>query len=365
VPRSLEEVLGYVALGRIITSVRPGIPDPLPPQFRDREGTFGIRRPYRGKSVRYLKVKGQRRTALRTEYGSPAVRRVQLPLDEAQANMLHSFHELEPFDWLLMQRLRAYESYEQRGAEEEVTRQMAGFADLFENLEIATTNMAVGNGLIYFDQNGNLLPTSAGATLIVDYGIPAANKGQVSGIIGLSWADPNALIDEDVRMLKLQVVQKTGYELRYAFYGSNIPGYLFRNTQLQNYFVRNPEINQRFVSSNEIGNFLDLQWIPAYKAFFVDQTETIQQTWPADQVSFWPEIGPENYEFLAGSYGVPRSFGPTVSAAAAMGQIEEVFGRFAYAVPMHNPPSVTAFAGNTWLPLPKVPESIIIADVVP
>jgi hypothetical protein len=363
VAKAVEELLSYTALGRVITSVRRGIPDPLPPEFRGKAG--GTRQEYRGNGVRSVVVKGTRRTAQRTEYGSPAVRRAQLPIEAKEFKMLHSFHELQPFDWLLLEKLRSYTEYEQRGAAQEVTRQMEGFADLFENLEVASVLHAIVKGHIYFDANGNLLPTSSGNTLDVNYGIPANNQNQLNGIIAASWATAGTDIAGDIREIKKRALQETGYQLKYAFYGSNIPGYLYSNTQMKEFLVRTPDWQTKYSSTNEIGMFLDLIWVPIWMAFYEDSAGTVQDVAIADNVVFTPEPTVDWYEWMVGSYGVPKNFNPSMSAAAALGDIQEVYGRFAYAVPDHNPPCVRPYAGNTWLPAIKVPEVVYIADVVP
>ena len=62
---------------------------------------------------------------------------------------------------------------------------------------------------------------------------------------------------------------------------------------------------------------------------------------------------------------VPRSFNAAANMAAGIASLEQVTGRFAYAVPIHNPPTVQMLAGDTFLPVWKVPDAIFQADVTP
>lgn len=358
--KSLEQILGYVPLTGLIQAIKTGIPDNLPPSFTSTKSEVP------GNSGRYTQVKGTRRTARLAQYGSPAVKRELKGVESKDVKSLHTFEQIE-MDPLTLQQLRNYDNYDiQRLGIQEVDRQQSEFAVYFDNLRLSATYSMLANGKIWFDSSGNLLPTSSGAQVTVDYGISANNQNQLNGIITASWATANTDIPSQLRNLRIRAAELTGYPLKYAFYGVNIPSYLTQNNYVLDYLSRNPNFAQRFLEVAEIPDGLfGLTWVPVYTSFFEDSAGTNQTFFGSDTVVFTPEISREIYELLEGTFMVPRSFNAAANMAAGIASLEQVTGRFAYAVPIHNPPTVQMLAGDTFLPVWKVPDAIFQADVTP
>jgi hypothetical protein len=61
---------------------------------------------------------------------------------------------------------------------------------------------------------------------------------------------------------------------------------------------------------------------------------------------------------------VPTTVDIQTSAVAAMNSLKLVYGMFGYGIASHNPPGVTSYYGDTFLPVIKNPEVEFIADVV-
>lgn len=357
---SLEQLFSQVYLTGTIQAVKTGIPDKLPPAFSS------IKRQTVGDSGRYSQFRGVRKAARRVSYGAAALARELRPAEIKDVKLLHTLEQIQ-VNPLTLQNLRRFDSYEfQNMGKEEVARQQAEFKVYFDNLRLATTYSMLAKGAIYFNDDGNLLPTSSGAELTVSYQISANNQNQLNGLITASWATANTDIPLQLRNLRKRSAQQTGYELKYAFYGSNVPSYLSNNNYVLDYLARAPAMNAKFLSNGEVPDGLfGFTWVPVYEAFFEDSSSTNQEIFGADTVVFTPEINPEVYELLEGTYAVPSSLNVAGDMAAAMRNMRSVQGVFSYAAVTHNPPGVAMYMGDTFLPVWKVPDALYIADVTP
>jgi hypothetical protein len=318
-----------------------------------------------GDAGRYTVVKGTRRVARLAMYGSPSVKRALAGIEIKDVRLMHTFEHID-LDPLILDRLRGYTSYENDMGKEELDRQVAQFRAHFDNLRVATVTQMLAAGLIYFDGEGNLLPSSSGAVTTIDFQIPANNKNQLNGIIAASWATATTNIPAQINALKTRSLQDTGYPLEIAFYGKNILTYLTQNDYVVDYLSRNPTFAEKFISQNEIPQGLfGLRWIPVYHSFYEDANGTNREIFGADTVTFTPAIDATVYEMLQGSYRVPTTFAVASDARAAVNNFKLVNGMFSYAAPQIDPPSVRLYAGDTFLPVWKVPGALFIADTTP
>lgn len=348
-------------LGKAIKAIIEGIPNPLPPAF------MSVTDQFLGDSARFVQYKATRKTARRTQYGAPAIRRELLPIEERDLKLIHSFEE-KHISVLTYQRLREYENYNvQRMGQMELERQMVEFARIFANLRIAATQQVLANAAFFFDAAGNLLPTSSGAVESISYGISASHQNQLAGIIAASWATATTDIPLHLRQIKKQARRDTGYELKYAFYGENLPSYLTANNFVKDYLSRNyPFAQKEFLENAEIPQGLfGFTWVPVYQTFFEDNASVNQSIFGVDAVTFTPEPNAEWWQQAEGSYQVPTSYNPVQDLASGANSFSTVFGPFAWARPIDNPPTATMFQGDTFLPHLRVPDAIFQADVTP
>ena len=245
-PKTLHQILGGRNLCGVIQRIKPGIPmDILPGGFsrvtRTIEGHVGT----------YFKVTGTRKTAKLATYGSPSKTRTLSGVEEMPVTLFHSIENIAHKPTVLMN-LKSMDDQKQRLGEAEVARQTAEFKQLFVNLRMAAIYLAIANGEIYFDADGNLLPSDT--ALKVDFGVPATvaggggNKGNLAdakanasvlGPVGYSganykWSTAGTGIHLQLKSLKKVARKLTGYPLRYAFYGENILDYFLKNTVILN-----------------------------------------------------------------------------------------------------------------------------------
>lgn len=364
---SVQDILSWVPLTEAVEVVRTGIPKVLPPEFwNTTENVSGV-------NARLIEFSGTRKTAKISPYGAPARQAEKVSLSDRGVILLSSREEVAFRDELL-RILREWEDYkpQQQFAMREIAHQGEQFRQRFENLEVAAVSQTVANGgVLYFDADGNLLPTSSGAALTVDQGVPAGNKGGLDvfgggNIIAASWATSSTNIAQHVFNLQAAAVKKTGFPLKYAFYGANVPGYMSNNDSLKYFWARNQTYNQEYLEKNLVPEkFLDLIWLPANQAFFEDQDGTIQGIFPADGVTFCPEVTKATYTLYRGSELVPTQFGPVADAVAALKSTTEVFGRGRYAKIKDNPVEIIDIGFTHFLPRLKQPAAWFFADTTP
>lgn len=357
--KTIQEILGARNLCGVINAIKAGVPKVLPPSF------YATTRGVEGDHCTYTLVEGTRQTARLVQFGSPSVRRGLRGIKEKAVKLLHSKEHVIHKPATLLNLRNMDSEQKQKLGRQEITRQSADFKQLFTNLRIAAVTQALALGVIYFDDEGNLLPSSSNAVFSLDMQVPANNKNQLNSIIAASWATAGTAIHTHIIELKKAALKATGYALEYAFYGEDILGYFLANTALKEIIWRTPVYQKAFTEGEIPNGFLGLQWIPAYGAFYNDAAGSDQDLWAGDKIVFTPEPSPEWWEIIEGSYPVPTEIGIVGSdAVAALGNIDEVTGMFQYAELLSDPVTIKQIAGDTFLPIIKVPAAIYIADVV-
>ncbi len=358
--KNISQILGAKNLSGVIQTVKGGLAeDLLPPAFLTPNRTV------EGNHCTYRKVAGTRKTARIVQYGSPSQQRNLSGVSEVAATLLHTAENIQ-HDPNVLQNLLAIENEtRQKLGQQEVARKTGEFKQLFLNLRVAAVFSLLANGIIWFNGDGELLPSSSGAVTTVDFGVPAANKNQLGGIIAASWATAGTPIHTHIAALRKYARKATGYRLDYAFYGEDILGYLWANTVLKEIINRFPAFQAAFSAGRVPNGLLDLNWVPIAEAFFNDKDGTNQDFFGGDAVVFTPTPSVDWFEFIEGTYATPSNLG-TVSSdgVAAIGQVSVQQGMFSYAHLTADPVGIKQIAGDTFLPVLKVPEAIFIADVV-
>lgn len=348
--KSLESIIGYVALLEAIETILKGIPDPLPAGFASiTEETVADK-------ARYVVTTGTRQTARQTQYGAPARKRQLRNIGDQNVVLIHSFEEINFSPYVLMQ-LRNYEDYtQQRMGEEEVARQVGNFVELFNNLRIAVRIMMLHNGKLWFDAEGNLLPSSSGSAFSAGAQRSANNENQLNGLVTVPWNQQQADIPGDLRKLKIQSAKDTGFQLKYALYGKSLPDYLTQNDYVIDYLSRNPTWSDKWNSTGDIPDGLfGFTWIPMYTSFFDDQNEAHQEIWDADTVVFTPQPDKRWWSNILGSYPVPTTINVQTNAEQAISSLKVLHGMFGYSYVTMNPVGISSFMGDTIFPALKNP----------
>lgn len=361
--QTLDQILGGANLTGVIQQTSTGIPDVFPASF------YASRRPVDGDTAEYTRIDGSRQTARIAAYGSPSQQRELKNVAKVPVKLVHTIESVLHKPQVLTNLLNFNEPTKQQLGIAEVTRQTRQFRQLFDNLRVASLTSMLFTGNIYFDGLGNLLPTSSGAKVTVNYGVPAGNTAQLNvfgagNILDLTWDNAAAGIATQLTNLKRAARKLTGYPLAHAFYGQNVLDYLLTNNKVKEMMKFNPAANQRTLAGDVPGGLFGLQWHPAYEAFFEDDSGTPQDLVGGDQVLFTPEPTMDWLDWLEGTYPVPASVGAiTPDAIASLGNVSVASGMFSYGQVLSDPVTVKHVAGDTFLPVLKVPKAIFIATV--
>ncbi len=362
---NINDVLGAPQLCGTIQGTQSGIPSVLPPGMFRAGGT--VEKDY----GEYKRVTGARDVARLAAYGAPSTTAQLRDVEVVPIKLLHTVENIQlPIaDYTSLTRDDSL-TIDPDGVQE-IARQVGEFRRRFDNLRVMAATSALFKGAIYYDGMGNLLSSSAGAKTTVDFAIPPGHQGQLNwdtngNLLGTSWDNTAADIDVQVRTLRQVSFRETGYPIRYALYGKNVPTYLTNNTKLSPYFIHNARGNEQYLQSAEIPNpLLGLTWMPAYESFFKDSTGAFQSVVGDDQVVFMPEVSFEWWSWLEGKYPVPTQLGLVGDDAASMlsNGIEKKAGMFAYATLTTDPVALKLVAGDTFIPVLKVPKAVWIATV--
>lgn len=362
----LSNILGYEAMLGVVERVKSGVPsDWLPPAYLRPTKTVP------GHTAQYTRVDGTRTLAQQVVYGAPSKRMGQEGVTKVPVGLIHTFHDILHETTTLMQVMDLNNEARQNMGMQEVDRQTGQFFRKLRDLRVSTVASALALGAIYFDGDGNLLPSSSGAKLSIDFGVPAGNKTQLDilgdgSIIDASWATAGTDIVGQCTEIKRSMLKKSGWQPTTAFYGANIPGYLSTNTSFTSIIRSNPAVADSFKRGVIPPDTAGLNWVPGGDAFYVDADGTIQSWIGDDTVVFAPDPSPDWWQFLEGTYPVPTDLGAiTETAIQQMGSIQEVAGFFSYCKVLDNPVTIQQFAGDTFLPLIASPYAVAIADVTP
>jgi hypothetical protein len=365
--RTLQDVLGYENLTGLINDPKGGVPaDVLPPAFLNTTRTI------QGQTGTYRKVSSTRKTARMVEYSDPSVRRNLTGVSEVPFKCIHAKEHVIHDATTLTQLTNFTDANMQALGKATVAMQTAEFARLFNNLRVSSIYSVFRYGIVYFDADGNLLPSATSALATVDMQVPAGNKDQLDilgggDLISADWSTAGTDINQDIINIKSAALKKNGYPLAYAFYGSSILQYLIDNTSLKNLINGNPGFAQAFLQGDIPDGFMGLKWRPAYDMFYEDADGTIQSWFPSDFVTFTPEPSPDWWEVVQGTYPVPRSVGNVAGdAMALLSQVAAVPGKGSYAfmLPDADPVGIKHVGFDTFLAIPKVPSCIYIGNTV-
>lgn len=365
---TLQEILGYRNLCGITQKIITGIPENILPAAFMTE-TLRVEKD----SGVYKTHNGNRKAAGTVNYGSPSQTVQQIGLREVPFKCIHSFEEMY-HDMAILEALESYDSPEkQEKGMQEISRQVREFSSRFRNLRLIASYSALANGAIYLDSAGKILPNSTGAdsSRTIEFSVPSTNTGHlkaidgVTDIIGGSWATDTTDIAGHIKTIKDTARKRTGYPIRYAFYGANVIGYITKNQNLKN-LVNGSSNNANAFLGNEIPDgFLGLKWRSASECFMEDADGDVHDIFTGDMIVFTPDPAetPDFWDFAVGSYSVPNSINVVSDAVAASSMFTKVYGGFSFAHTNLNPPGIRHCFGDTFLPILRCPESIFIADV--
>ena len=355
---SIQELFSYTYLTEMVQRIKPGLPKLLP------EELFTVKKQVVGDRVSIPKGVGARDTPRAVPYMSPAVAAKKYDLS-LQSTVCMSFNEVMEFGRELVTVYRQWASYgvQDHRAMDLLVYQTENFKKKFDNGRIATVfSLLALDGKVYFDENGNLLPSSSGAALTFDSQVPAGNSGTMGGIFS-TW-NTGADIPSQVLNFKAYALRQTNFPITHAFYGQGVSGRLANNTSFQYYMARNPQYNQFYKETGQIADgVLGLKWIPVQDAYFVDKNGSAQTLFRTDYITFTPDLG-DTYMLIEGSTPIPNDVNQMgTDVESILRGTKEVYGMGSYATAVANPLQLLQYMFDCYAPVITVPESWYWANV--
>ena len=195
--------------------------------------------------------------------------------------------------------------------------------------------------------------TLGGIDISITMDIPAAHKLTIGGGIPLDWNNPAADITTDLTKIKRLPVENAGYPIWRAFTSPEVMNAMIRNDFIQTYFASTPAAGD-FMREGKIGVFWGIEWIE-YDATFKPEGGSVTRYIDKNRVIFVPRPDGEWSELQNGTDVIPTD---------DRRDMQKVSGIYSYTKINDNPAGVTIFAGDNWLPILKIPEAVVMADVL-
>ena len=229
-------------------------------------------------------------------------------------------------------------------------------------------------GVIYIDAGGNVLESSTNALWSLNWGVPAANTGQLArsnffsggtgNIIATKWSDPSALILDQLDELSDAAQRLRVPPPRHVWLFRPNKKWIRNNLQIQKLYnfqtlanrLDNDLKDDSFEINNYVFHFMGATYQPASgppDAPYI----------PVNLAIVTPERGPwflngEGMEYVPGESILKQVAPPTGSVSEVMADFDEKYGDFAYLELAHNPLRVNVFAGSNFLFGLKAPNAI-------
>lgn len=263
-------------------------------------------------------------------------------------NLFYSFNRTQlPVE--VMQALREPGSYTlQRKGATEVARIMTKFRNRQIRFKELAISKIVTQGAVHMDGAGRILDSSSGAVTSASFQVPAANQGNLGGLItGLfstAATDIPAILESIVQQARTNNVPvPTTCWMNRANLAS-----LRNNTKFQTWAANNPQPADRVLSGGMIEGLWGFNWR------FIS---TMYQNVAGSMVPYIPTTGVGSLVLTPDPTGpwikatnglnlIPRTIDVVGTVDEALSQLDSVYGAFAYASMNHNPVQIDAFLGD-------------------
>lgn len=355
---TLPDILQAPNMLGVVQAVKAGLPTKhLPPKLL---GGAGITKAVTGDTFTRYKVSGSQKTARQAAYGAPSRGRTMTGISAGSGKTIYSSENVDMKAADVINLLSADNLQRQNMGEAEWSRMIAESVTLRQNHRVAAITSAFSLGHIYYDADGNLLPSSSNAVIDINYSIPSANVITA----GASWATATTDIIGDLITLQQLALKTSGYPIAHALYGSSVLKYLMTNTNCRDLIVRNVALNNGIINDAVGGLVFSLggiTWWPGYLGFFEDDNGTDQTQITGDNIVFMPEPSPDWYGLIEGTSPVASSAAGG-DPMAALKSITEQQGMFQYATIQTDPVGVKMVYGDNFFPDIKAPGAVFRFD---
>jgi hypothetical protein len=262
-------------------------------------------------------------------------------------NLFYSFNKTV-FEESVMRALREPGSYTlQRMGRTEIARIMGKFRNRQIRFKELVISKILTQGAVWMNNLGVVLDSSSGAVQTADFQLPANNKGNLGGLItGLfstAATDIPAILESVVDQARTNNVPvPTNIWINRTNLSS-----LRNNTKFQTWAANNEGLATQVIRGGMIEELWGFRWnfvSTKYSNSSGTMTPYIPATGQGSMV-MTPDVGP----WCKSSIGlnlIPRVIGAARTIDEALGNIEQVYGPFAYAKLLDDPIRAIAYTGD-------------------
>lgn len=354
--KTLDQILGYTQMTGVISNPAGGIPDTgLDPAW------LNTTEPIDGDTAQWTNVYGERAAATIVSRESPARQVNKKGLGITTAKCITSFESVAHKMNLIAALRNLNDPAAQQRAEQIVDAQTVEFRRRFENLRKSAVYSMLRYGAVYFDGDGNLLSSSSGAVVSVDFKIPAGQQGTCGGLVSADWDVAGTSITQQLINIRKAAAQ-LGVKLTTAYYGSAIRDYFLGNTAIKAMMTSDSALSSA-LRQGTIPSFCELEWKPIYDAS-TEIAGTMTDWFPEDYVILTATPTREWYAIQEGSFEMPMDNTIGADANDMLSGFKTVYGMGSYAERSTNPPGIVHYAFDTFLPALKNPAYVWILNTV-
>ncbi len=369
----LQSVLGAPQMTGAIVARTADVPRPFPDVFYTPTPADRVIR----NTGSFMRTYGSRRNARVNAYGAPSKLYTPDNFDDVPFTCVTATESMN----LMMDDYQGLISTSSTGSgytidskgAELIASQLENFAAIFGNLRSSVIALTLAKDATPVDAGGNVMgSTSAGTRILtISSGVKPSNQGQLpldgvttaTNIITTDWSNPAADIPGMLQKLVDTARALSGLPLRYAFYGSNVPGYIFKNPELQAFLSRAPQLSAQQFIDGTIPSLFGMTWLPASQATFVDRNGVLQNCFGPDRITFTPTPSADWWGLAEGTRMIPGTKTIDRSALAMVADAQQAVGLYSFAEAATDPLAIKVVVGDTFLPIVKNPNAIFQAQV--
>lgn len=235
----------------------------------------------------------------------------------------------------------------QRMGRTTITDVLGVFAERHRTLKEVAIAKILSDGIVYANESGEILESSSGATYTADFGVPSGNKTDIGGIITDLFSEPTANIPQMLEQIDDTARQNKVPAPKHVWLHKLNLQYLRENDYFVEWAVRMPDFAQRVLNGEAIEDLWGKTWhfLPDY---YEAQDGTTKPMIGRTKAIFTPDPNGTWKKAVRGPTIVPKSVGLADSVDAALNQMDQVWGEFAYAAVEHNPARIMGFFGDKW-----------------
>ena len=315
-------------------------------------------------TVEYVVMSRQKDPLPFNRKGSPARMIAPTGLDTRRMTMSYMFNAISlsaralqalryPDNWLLQQVGR-----------EEVRRQATDFAIKHAVAKQVYLSKILSDGVVYLDENGEILESSSGSATTIDAGVPSGHKSQLNfdgggNLITAAWDVAGTDIMKQLDNLRYAADVENVEMPKHVWLHGNSKFWIRANTEIKSYFSGIERLDQALMGDTfELNDYV----FHFYSGTYVAPDGRTKPYIPITKAIITPELG-SWFLNAVGMEIVPASVGTYGSVEEALAQLVEVYGQFAYGKLIDNPAALQIFLGDTFQYLFRNPKSVWIATV--